>query len=100
MYSHPQQRAEHDVQQLRKEAGKWLKSLREAQGLSQRQLAERVNIEYYTFVSQLEAGRGRIPPNRYIDWANAFGIEPRAFVRDLMRYYDPVTYQILFGSED
>lgn len=100
MYSHPQQRAEHDVQQLRKEAGKWLKSLREAKGLSQRQLAERVNIEYYTFVSQLEAGRGRIPPNRYIDWANALGIEPRAFVRDLMRYYDPVTYEILFGEED
>lgn len=99
MYSHPQQRAEHDVQQLRKEAGKWLKSLREARGMSQRQLAERVNIEYYTFVSQLESGRGRIPPNRYVDWASALGIEPRAFVQELMRYYDPVTYAILFGAE-
>ncbi len=99
MYTHPQQRAEHDVQQLRKAAGKWLKSLREKQGISQRQLAERVNIDYYTFISQLESGRGRIPPNRYLDWAAALGMEPRAFVRELMRYYDPVTYDILFGNE-
>ncbi len=100
MYSHPQQRADHDVQKLRKDAGKWLKSLREKQGLSQRQLAEKVAIDYYTFISQLEAGRGRIPPNRYVQWAEALGLTPADFVRELMRYYDPVTHAILFGTAD
>ena len=99
MYSHPQQRAHQDTVALRKQAGRWLKALREEQGLSQRQLAQRVEVEYYTFISQLEAGRGRVPPERYEIWARALGMEPRPFVKHLMQYYDPVTHAILFGDE-
>src|SRR5262249_21697745 len=87
MYSNPQKLSSTGVLQLRREAGRWLKELREAQGLSQRRLAELVGAEYYTFISQLEAGRGRIPPNRYLSWALALGVEPRSFVRTLLRYY-------------
>lgn len=79
-------------------AGSWLKELRERRGLSQRALAELVGAEYYTFISQLETGRGRIPPDRYEDWAKALGIPAAEFVRTLMRYYDPVTYGILFAD--
>ncbi len=85
-----------DVQELRKEAGRWLKQLREAKGLSQRQVAEATGTEYYTFVSQLETGRGRIAPEKYESWAQTFGVEPKLFVKTLLRYYDPVTYEILF----
>ena len=99
MYSHPQQRSPYDVGDLRREAGRWLKSLREGQGLSQRQLARHVGVEYYTFISQLEAGRGRVPPERYEIWAQALGLEPQSFVKGLMRFYDPLTYHILFGDE-
>ena len=100
MYTHPQQRSVSEVQELRKEAGLWLRSLREKAGYSQRQLAELVGVEYYTFVSQLENGRGRIPPDRYIVWAEALGVNPRTFVRNLLRYYDPVTFDILFGDSE
>jgi transcriptional regulator with XRE-family HTH domain len=79
-------------------AGSWLKRLREARGLSQRDLAKLVGAEYYTFISQLETGRGRIPPDRYCDWAEALGVSPKEFVRTLMRFYDPVTYAILFDD--
>ncbi len=65
--------------------------------MSQRDLAQKVGAEYYTFISQLEHGRGRIPPDRYLLWADALGVEPREFVRGLMAYYDPVTYNIIFG---
>lgn len=85
--------------QLRREAGRWLKDKREEKKLSQRQLADLLGFEYYTFVSQLETGRGRIPPERYVDWANALGIEPRVFVKTLMRYYDSITFNILFSDE-
>lgn len=98
MYSHPQQRASHDMQKLRREAGKWLKSLRETQKLSQRELAQKVGVDYYTFISQLEVGRGRIPPDRYEAWAAALGLPAADFVKELMRYYDPVTYRLLFGD--
>lgn len=96
MYTNPQKLNQEEVHQLRQEAGRWLKSLREVRGLSQRELAQLVNAEYYTFISQLENGRGRIPPDRYLHWAEALDVPPREFVKTLMRFYDPVTYSVLF----
>ena len=98
MYSNPQKRSDKLTQRLRIEAGRWLRELREKSGLTQREVAQRVGAEYYTFVSQLENGRGRIPPDRYLVWAEALGMQPREFVIGLMYYYDPVTYQIVFGT--
>lgn len=99
MYSNPQRRSDKVTQKLRIEAGLWLRELREKSGLTQREMAQRVGAEYYTFISQLENGRGRIPPDRYLVWADALGVKPREFVRGLMSYYDPVTYRIIFGSK-
>ena len=100
MYSNPQKLSSDEVLELRREGGRWLKYLRERRGLSQRQMAALVGAEYYTFISQIEAGRGRIPPDRYLTWAQALDVEPKLFVRTLLRYYDPVTYRILFAEED
>lgn len=84
--------------ELRREAGAWLRGLREARGFSQRQLAEFVGIEYYTFVSQIEAGRGKLPADRYQRWAEALGVAPKIFVMNLLRFYEPATFKILFGD--
>jgi transcriptional regulator with XRE-family HTH domain len=100
MYSNPQKVGGDDVKALRCEAGQWLKILREKRGLSQRQLASKVGIDYYTFISQLETGRGRIPPDRYEAWAKALGISAYDLVYSLMRYYDPVSFKILFDDRD
>lgn len=96
MYGNPQKRSDKRTQALRREAGLWLRELREKKGLSQRELATLVGAEYYTFISQLETGRGRLPPDRYRDWARALGISAKPFVKRLLRYYDPVTHEILF----
>jgi transcriptional regulator with XRE-family HTH domain len=96
VYSSPQKLSDDEVGKLRRDAGQWLKCLREEQSLSQRDLAEKVGVEYYTFISQVESGRGRIPPDRYRAWAKALSVPTREFVIKLMRYYDPVTYRILF----
>ncbi len=88
-----------DVQELRRAAGRWLKELRETKGLSQRQVADKTGTEYYTFVSQLETGRGRISPDQYERWATTFEVDAKVFVKTLMRYYDPVTYEILFPHD-
>jgi transcriptional regulator with XRE-family HTH domain len=93
------QKSIEDIHELRKQAGRWLRGLRESNGLSQRDLAQITGTEYYTFVSQLETGRGRIPPENYLEWANALKVEPKLFVKTLMQYYDPVTYDILFPDE-
>jgi transcriptional regulator with XRE-family HTH domain len=86
--------------ELRKEAGLWLKAIRSDLGVSQRTLAERVNMEYYTFISQIEAGRGRIPAERLQDWAIALEMDPAVFAKKLMQYYDPFTYDLVFGAKD
>lgn len=100
MYSHPQQGKSPEASELRKRVGVWLQNLREARGLSQRQLAVALGIDYYTFISQVESGRGRIPPDRYAAWASALGLDLKPFVRVLMRHYDPMTYECLFDDAD
>ena len=98
VYTNPQKLPQNGVLELRQQAGRWLKELRETRRLSQRGLADRVGAEYYTFISQIEAGRGRIPPDRYEAWATALDVEPKAFVQKLLRYYDPLTHAIVFGD--
>ncbi len=85
--------------ELRRVLGCWLKGLREARGLSQRELAEKVDVEYYTNISQMESGFGRIPPGRHIVWAKALAVTPWEFVDKLMRCYDPAIYRLLFDKE-
>ena len=89
-----------ESKKLRMAAGKWLKSLREGQGLTQREVADRVGLRYYTFISQIEGGHGRIPPEQYEAWADALGVDHKTFVRTLMQYYDPHAHRMLFGSAD
>lgn len=88
---------EHSKQQ-RLALGAWLRELREAQGLSQRDLSDALGLEYYTFISQLENGRGKIPSGRYTDWSIALGQDPKVFVRKLLMHYDPETYNVLFSE--
>ncbi|MBB4145755.1 helix-turn-helix domain-containing protein [Rhizobium rhizoryzae] len=84
---------------LRREAGQWLKERRESAGLSQRDLSAKIGFEYYTFISQIEAGRGRVPAERYEAYAQALGINPREFTKTMLRYNDTVVYNLLFGPE-
>ena len=79
--------------------GLWLRTLREQKGLSQRELADILELDYYTFISQLENGRGKIPAHRYEAWARALGQPPKDFVKRLLSYYEPMTYRILFEDE-
>lgn len=88
-----------ETREHRMTLGLWLRSLREEKGLSQRELADILSLDYYTFISQLENGRGKIPTHRYVEWAEALGQEPKAFVKRLLSYYEPMTYKILFEDD-
>jgi transcriptional regulator with XRE-family HTH domain len=83
---------------LRKEGGKYLMQLRKDAGLTQRELAEKIGLEYYTFISQIESGQGRLQAGLYEDAALAFGVEPKEFTKNMLMYYDPDTYKALFES--
>jgi hypothetical protein len=81
---------------LRKEAGSWLKDLRRRAGLSQIELAAALGFKYYTFISQVENGFGRVPTESMEAWAEALNIEPSEFARKLLSFYDPEMYRLLF----
>ena len=81
---------------LRKQAGAWLKELRGRAGLSQIQLADVLGFKYYTFISQVENGFGRVPTESMEAWARALGVEPSVFARELLVYYDPELHRLLF----
>jgi transcriptional regulator with XRE-family HTH domain len=67
--------------------------------LTQRELAERVGIEPYTVVSQLESGIGRIQPYQYEDWADALELPIRLFVCEVLRHIDPVAHDLFVPPE-
>jgi hypothetical protein len=61
-------------------------------------LRERVGLRYYTFVSQVESGLGRLPIETQGAWAVALGHDPKEFARTLLRYYEPELYRLLFDE--
>ena len=100
MLADVQKASPEEAKEQRAALGTWLKALRERQNMSQRELADKLSLDYYTFISQLENGRGRIPVHRYAEWADALGEDKRSFVRKLLSYYEPTTYKILFDQTE
>jgi transcriptional regulator with XRE-family HTH domain len=88
-----------EARRQRKQAGNWLKQLRADAGLSQVELAGRLGLKYYTFVSQVENGFGRVPTESMETWARALGADPSAFARQLVSFYDPELHRLLFEVE-
>jgi len=86
--------------ELRKRAGEWLRARRTELGLSQRELAQRVSMDYYTFISQIEAGRGRVPAERLRDWSEALEMDPKDFAINLMKFYDPHYFDMIFKDPE
>ena len=81
---------------LRKQAGAWLQERRKTVGLSQIELAQRLGLKYYTFISQVENGFGRVPSDSMEAWARALGVAPAEFARHLLSFYEPELHKLLF----
>ena len=94
-----QRKAAPEARQLRKQAGDWLKQRRADAGLSQIDLAARLGLKYYTFISQVENGFSRVPTEIMAAWASELGLEPAAFAKHLLLYYEPELHRLLFGAK-
>jgi transcriptional regulator with XRE-family HTH domain len=88
-----------EAKQLRKQAGTWVKDLRAKAGLSQVELAQQLGLKYYTFISQVENGFGRVPTESMEAWAVAVGANPTDFARHLLSFYDPELHRLLFEGK-
>ncbi len=87
-------------QRLREEGGSWLRKKREDAGLTQKQLSEILDLKIYTFISQVELGRGRIPFERYAEWARALKIDEYEFAAKVLSFYEPAIFDIVISGRD
>ncbi|WP_395175722.1 helix-turn-helix domain-containing protein [Roseibium alexandrii] len=96
MASSPQHKRDPDyTKRKRQEAGKYIRRLRIENDLTQVKLAEVVGIKYYTFITQIESGKGRVPPEGLREWAAALKVDPVEFAWNMLSFYDPETYSVL-----
>ncbi len=83
------------TKELRRQLGRWLKHRREAADITQAQLAERLGLRYYSFVSQVENGIGRIPQDLYAPWAKALGLDGKDFALTVLKHLEPGLYDLI-----
>jgi hypothetical protein len=62
-------------------------------------LAGKLGLKYYTFISQVETGFGRVPTDSMEAWARALGADPPFFARELLSFYDPELHRLLFEAK-
>jgi transcriptional regulator with XRE-family HTH domain len=85
--------------QGRRQAGAWLKELREDAGLTQMALARRLGFKYYAFVSQVETGFSRVPTEKLEAWANTLDVDPAEFTKRLILFYEPELHRLLYKTK-
>ncbi len=86
------------IKALRRDLGRWLKQGREQAGLTQAELAEKLGLRYYSFVSQVENGIGRIPQDLYEPWADALGLDNATFALTVLEHLEPGLHGMLEGA--
>lgn len=85
--------------QGRRQAGAWLKQLRENAGLTQMALANRLGFKYYAFVSQVETGFSRVPTEKLEAWAAMLKVDSAEFAKRLISFYEPELHRLLYKTK-
>jgi transcriptional regulator with XRE-family HTH domain len=84
---------------LKLELGRYVRELRTKRGMTQADLAKALGMQFYTAISAIELGRNTVPPERYLDFARALGVNPKTFMRHVLRLTNPWAFAILFTDQ-
>jgi transcriptional regulator with XRE-family HTH domain len=96
-----QYRLDNDVaKNMRRRFGAYVKGLRVDAALTQQQVAKALGYEYYTFVSQIERGFARVPPEDIQKWAKVLRVDVSEFAKRVLFFFDPYTYHAIFGGKN
>jgi transcriptional regulator with XRE-family HTH domain len=78
-------------------AGEWMRAAREVAGLTQDQIGLPIK-RGKIYISEMEAGKGRLTPPYYEFWARAVGLDPRLVAQVMIGFHTPFLYEPLFGE--
>lgn len=84
---------------LKLELGRYIRDLRTRRGMTQADLAKALGMTFYTAISAIEVGRNTVPPERYLDFAKALGVNPKTFMKTVLRLTNPWAFAILFTDQ-
>jgi transcriptional regulator with XRE-family HTH domain len=79
--------------------GKRLKDARTAAGFTQKALAEALDLEYYTMISQMELGYISIPASMWSPIADVLHMDKSEWVLRCLKEYHPDVFRALFENK-
>ena len=83
----------------RQAQGDYVRSLREARGLTQSDLLDALGIKNRQLISSIENARVNVPPDWAVTLANLLGVPAKEFAMTLLRYQNPFLYAAIFGAD-
>jgi transcriptional regulator with XRE-family HTH domain len=78
--------------------GEIIKTQRTAIGYTQKELADRLGLEYYTMISQLENGYVSVPPAMWVPLSFILKLNREEWVLMCLEEIAPEIYNALFGN--
>lgn len=78
--------------------GRRIKERRKELGITQRQLAHSIGLDYYTMVSQMELGYVTVPPSLWVRLASSLKMDIAEFVILCLKELQPEVYEAVFGD--
>ena len=91
--------SQQEITDLRRKAGKWVRSLREARGYTQTELQDLVAPHLRSkFISMIEHGRQIVMSEDIEAFAKALHVDPHDFARKLLQFHNPLVYNLIFDE--
>lgn len=84
---------------MRRRYGAKIQEMRETLGLTQRDVAEALGLDYYTMVSQIERGVSKIPVQDVARWALLLRQNLKEFTILYTYWNEPDLYSGIFGID-
>lgn len=78
--------------------GQYIKQSRIDAGLTQKQLADALGMEYYNTISQVENDRINLPPTHWRNAANAMNLNVQEFILKCLNLMQPDMRHAVFGT--
>ena len=80
--------------------GQRMKRVREDLQMTQLDMANATDQTYFTFISQVESGKAKIPTRDLSKWAKALKLDTYEFAKSYLKAVDQHLFEAIFEKDD